>query len=35
VTHERLPDPDEADAAKAAWKGRLASLKSFLEATDA
>jgi hypothetical protein len=35
VTHERLPDPDEAETAKAAWKERLASLKSFLEATDA
>ena len=35
VTHERLPDPDEAEAMKAAWKERLAGLKSFLEETDA
>jgi hypothetical protein len=32
VAHERLPDPDEAEAAKAAWRERLAGLKSFLEA---
>jgi uncharacterized protein YndB with AHSA1/START domain len=30
VTHERLPDPDEAEAAKAAWKQRLVDLKTFL-----
>jgi len=35
VAHERLPDPDAADAAKAAWRDRLANLKAFLEATDA
>ncbi len=35
VAHERLPDADVAEAAKAAWKGRLAALKTFLEATDA
>jgi hypothetical protein len=33
VAHERLPDPDEAETAKAAWKVRLAALKSFLEST--
>lgn len=32
VTHERLPDPDAGEAAKAAWKDRLAALKAFLEA---
>ncbi|HLT12204.1 MAG TPA: hypothetical protein VK028_15605 [Micromonosporaceae bacterium] len=32
VAHERLPDPDEAEAAKVAWRERLAGLKSFLEA---
>lgn len=31
VTHERLPDPDAGEAAKSAWKDRLAALKSFLE----
>jgi hypothetical protein len=31
VTHERLADPDAAEAAKAAWKERLAGLKSLLE----
>jgi hypothetical protein len=31
VAHERLPDPDEAEIAKAAWSGRLADLKSLLE----
>jgi len=34
VAHERLPDPDEAETAKASWKERLAALKSFLESTD-
>ena len=34
VAHERLPDPDAAEAAKASWKKRLAALKSTLEATD-
>lgn len=33
VAHERLPDPDAAEAAKAAWKRRLSTLKAFLEAT--
>jgi hypothetical protein len=32
VAHERLPDPDEAESAKASWRGRLGDLKSFLEA---
>jgi hypothetical protein len=32
VTHERLPDPEAGEAAKAAWKDRLAALKRFLEA---
>jgi hypothetical protein len=31
VAHERLADPDEAEAAKSAWKERLAALKAFLE----
>jgi hypothetical protein len=31
VAHERLPDPDEAETAKAAWRQRLVALKSFLE----
>lgn len=31
VMHERLPDPDEAESAKALWRKRLADLKSFLE----
>ena len=35
VSHERLPDADAAEAAKAAWKDRLAALKAFLETTDA
>ena len=34
VAHERLPDPDAAEGAKASWKARLATLKSTLEATD-
>jgi hypothetical protein len=34
VAHERLTDPVAADAAKAAWKTRLAALKGFLETTD-
>lgn len=34
VAHERLADPDEAEAAKAAWKKRLAALKSLLEPSD-
>jgi hypothetical protein len=32
VSHERLPDPDEAETMKAAWRKRLVALKSFLEA---
>jgi hypothetical protein len=32
VAHERLPDPDEAETAKASWRVRLADLESFLEA---
>jgi hypothetical protein len=32
VAHERLPDPDEAETAKASWRERLTHLKSFLEA---
>jgi uncharacterized protein YndB with AHSA1/START domain len=35
VAHERLPDASDAEAAKAAWRERLAALKAFLEATDA
>jgi hypothetical protein len=31
VAHERLPDPDEAEQAKASWRMRLTQLKSFLE----
>lgn len=34
VTHERLPDPDEAERAKAAWKERLTALKSFIESAS-
>jgi uncharacterized protein YndB with AHSA1/START domain len=33
VAHERLPDADEAEKAKASWKQRLAHLKSVLEST--
>lgn len=32
VAHERLPDADEAETAKASWRERLADLKSLLEA---
>jgi hypothetical protein len=32
VTHERLPDADEAEAAKLAWRKRLGDLKAHLEA---
>ena len=32
ISHEKLPDPDEAETAKAAWRKRLARLKSVLEA---
>jgi uncharacterized protein YndB with AHSA1/START domain len=31
VAHERIPDADAAEAAKAAWKQRLSALKSMLE----
>jgi uncharacterized protein YndB with AHSA1/START domain len=31
VAHERVPDADAAEAAKAGWKRRLSSLKSLLE----
>jgi uncharacterized protein YndB with AHSA1/START domain len=31
VTHEKLPNAKQADATKAQWKERLASLKSCLE----
>jgi hypothetical protein len=31
VMHERLPDPDEAETAKAQWRERLVALKSHLE----
>jgi hypothetical protein len=32
VAHERRPDPDEAEKAKASWRERLANLKSFVGA---
>lgn len=32
VSHERLPDPDDAETAKAAWRERLSALKASLEA---
>jgi hypothetical protein len=32
IAHERLPDPDEAETAKASRRERLADLRSFLEA---
>ena len=35
VAHERLPDAGAAEDAKAAWKGRLSTLKGLLESTDA
>jgi hypothetical protein len=31
VAHEKLPDADEAETAKASWRERLADLKSWLE----
>jgi uncharacterized protein YndB with AHSA1/START domain len=31
VAHEKLPDADEAETAKALWKERLVDLRSFLE----
>jgi hypothetical protein len=34
VAHERLPDADSAETAKALWKSRVAALKSILEETD-
>jgi hypothetical protein len=33
VAHERLPDPDEAERAKASWRQRLADLKILLESS--
>ena len=34
VGHERLPDADEADAAKVSWKERLGVLKTILESAS-
>lgn len=34
VAHEKLPDLDAAEVAKALWKKRVAALKAFLESTD-
>jgi hypothetical protein len=34
LSHQRLPDPDAAEAAKAAWKVRLTALKSLLESSN-
>jgi hypothetical protein len=34
VSHERLPDADAAEIAKALWKKRVTALKAFLESTD-
>ena len=31
VAHERLPDADEAETTKLAWRERLSNLKTFLE----
>jgi hypothetical protein len=31
VAHERLPDAEEAETAKASWRRRLADLRTFLE----
>ena len=31
VQHSRLPDGDAAEAAKGAWRHRLAALKAFVE----
>jgi hypothetical protein len=33
VAHERLPDPDEAERAKASWRQRLTDLKILLESS--
>ena len=33
VAHERLPDADEAETAKAGWRARLIALKAFLESS--
>jgi uncharacterized protein YndB with AHSA1/START domain len=33
VAHERLPDAASGEAAKSAWRARLAALKSSLEAS--
>jgi hypothetical protein len=35
VAHERLRDSTEAEAAKAAWKQRLAALKAYMESAAA
>lgn len=35
VSHERLPDADAAEVAKALWKKRVAALKLVLESTEA
>lgn len=34
VAHEKLPDADAAEDAKAQWKKRVAALKSFLSRAD-
>lgn len=34
VAHERLADPEAAEAAKALWRRRVVALRAFLEATD-
>jgi hypothetical protein len=34
LSHQRLPDPDAAEAAKAAWKVLLTALKSLLESSN-
>ena len=31
ISHEKLPDADEAEKAKTAWRQRLTRLKSILE----
>ena len=31
VSHERIPDADEAESAKSAWRRRLVALKAYLE----
>ena len=34
VSHERLPDAETADVAKASWRKRVAALKAVMESTD-